>query len=144
VELALACHEPEAVALLRSHGWQVLDGLALSRDLHRYRDYIHAAGGEFTVAKEQYVHWRSGWFSDRSACYLAAGKPVITQDTGFDRVLPTGLGLFAFTTMDDVLGAMEALARDYSGHARAARQIASEYFQAERVLDELLASVSAG
>jgi hypothetical protein len=139
VELALACHEPEAVALLRSHGWQVLDGLTLSRDLHRYRDYIQAAAGEFTVAKEQYVQWRTGWFSDRSACYLAAGKPVITQDTGFDRILPTGLGLFAFTTMDDVLGAMDALARDYPGHARAARKIAGEYFQAERVLDDLLA-----
>jgi hypothetical protein len=139
VELALACHEPEAVALLRSHGWQVLDGLTLSRDLHRYRDYIHAAAGEFTVAKEQYVQWRTGWFSDRSACYLAAGRPVITQDTGFDRILPTGLGLFAFTTMDDVLGAMDALARDYRGHARAARKIAGEYFQAERVLDDLLA-----
>ena len=139
VELALACHEPEAVALLRSHGWQVLDGLTLSRDLHRYRDYIQAAAGEFTVAKEQYVQWRTGWSSDRSACYLAAGRPVITQDTGFDRILPTGLGLFAFTTMDDVLGAMDALARDYRGHARAARKIAGEYFQAERVLDDLLA-----
>lgn len=143
VELALACHEPEAVALLRAHGWQVLDGLAMSRDLHRYRDYIHAAGGEFTVAKEQYVQWRTGWFSDRSACYLAAGKPVITQDTGFDRILPTGLGLFAFTTMDDVLGAMDALARDYPAHARAARKMAGEYFQAERVLDELLAGAGA-
>jgi hypothetical protein len=139
VELALACHEPEAVTLLRSHGWQVLDGLALSRDLHRYRDYIQSAAGEFTVAKEQYVQWRTGWFSDRSACYLAAGRPVITQDTGFDQILPTGLGLFAFTTMDDVLGAMDALARDYPGHARAARKIAGEYFQAERVLDDLLA-----
>jgi hypothetical protein len=139
VELALACHEPEAVTLLRSHGWQVLDGLALSRDLHRYRDYIQSAAGEFTVAKEQYVQWRTGWFSDRSACYLAAGRPVITQDTGFDQILPTGLGLFAFTTMDDVLGAMDALARDYPGHARAARTIAGEYFQAERVLDDLLA-----
>jgi hypothetical protein len=138
VELALACHEPEAVTLLRSHGWQVLDGLALSRDLHRYRDYIQSAAGEFTVAKEQYVQWRTGWFSDRSACYLAAGRPVITQDTGFDQILPTGLGLFAFTTMDDVLGAMDALARDYPGHARAARTIAGEYFQAERVLDDLL------
>jgi len=139
VELALACHEPEAVTLLRSHGWQVLDGLALSRDLHRYRDYIQSAAGEFTVAKEQYVQWRTGWFSDRSACYLAAGRPVITQDTGFDQILPTRLGLFAFTTMDDVLGAMDALARDYPGHARAARTIAGEYFQAERVLDDLLA-----
>jgi len=139
VELALACHEPEAVTLLRSHGWRVLDGLALSRDLHRYRDYIQSAAGEFTVAKEQYVQWRTGWFSDRSACYLAAGRPVITQDTGFDQILPTGLGLFAFTTMDDVLGAMDALARDYPGHARAARTIAGEYFQAERVLDDLLA-----
>jgi hypothetical protein len=127
--------------LLRSHGWRVLDGLALSLYLHRHRDYIHAAGtlrgGEFTVAREQYVQWRTGWFSDRSACYLAAAKPVIARDTGFDRILPTGEGLFAFTTMDDVLGAVDAVVRDYPRHARAARGIAREYFEAERVLDEL-------
>ena len=143
LELALACHDPEVIALLRSHGWRVLDGLALSLDLHRYRDYIHAAGGEFTVAREQYVQWRTGWFSDRSACYLAAAKPVITQDTGFARILPTGEGLFAFTTMDDVLGAVDAVVRDYPRHAWAARGIAREYFEAERVLDELLVGAGA-
>lgn len=143
LELALACRDPEPIALLRSHGWQVLDGLALSLDLHRYRDYIHAAGGEFTVAREQYVQWRTGWFSDRSACYLAAGKPVITQDTGFDRVLPTGEGLFAFTTADDVLEAMDTVVHSYPRHARAARGIARDYFQAERVLDDLLVAAGA-
>src|SRR5262249_44672231 len=102
-------------------------------------DYILGSAGEFTVAKDQNIRLRSGWFSDRSACYLAAGKPVITQDTGFGNVLPTGRGLFAFRTMDDVLAALGALAGDYAGHCRAARDIAAEYFAAEKVLGRLAA-----
>jgi hypothetical protein len=108
-------------------------------DILPYRDYIRGSGAEFTVAKEQYVAPCSGWFSDRGASYLAAGKPVITQDTGFGRVLPTGRGLFAFCTVDDVLRAIEAIAADYDTHARAAREIAAEHFAAEIVLARLLA-----
>ena len=95
--------------------------------------------GEFTVARDQYVRPKTGWFSDRTACYLAAGRPVITQDTGFGKFLPTGRGLFAFTTMDDVLAAIDAIESDYEGHSKAAQEIADEYFGAERVVESLLA-----
>jgi len=97
--------------------------------------------GEFTVAKDQNVRMRSGWFSDRSACYLAAGRPVVTQDTGFGNILPTGEGLFAFNTMDQILAAFDAIRSDYSRHSRAARAIAQEYFRAETVLSRLLADL---
>jgi hypothetical protein len=94
--------------------------------------------GEFTVAKEQYVRLHTGWFSDRSACYLAAGRPVITQDTGFGKYLPTGRGLFSFTTMEEILAALDAVNSDYERHARAARAIAEEYFAADAVVGRLL------
>jgi hypothetical protein len=137
-ELALAAVDEAALARLADHGWRVVDAVALSRDLGPYRDYVWASSAEFTVAKEQNVRLRSGWFSDRSACYLAAGKPVVTEDTGFDRVLPTGRGLFAFRTVEDVLGAVEAIAGDQARHAAAAREIAHAHFAAERVLGGLL------
>ena len=85
---------------------------------------------------------RSGWFSERSACYLAAGRPVITQDTGFGSVLPTGEGLFSFTTRDEVLAAFDAIATDYNRHSKAARSIADEYFRADVVLTRLLADLN--
>jgi hypothetical protein len=137
-ELALACDDAETLRLLAGHGWRVVDALALSKDALPYRDYILGSRGEFTVAKDQNVRLRSGWFSDRSACYLAAGKPVITQDTGFGNVLPTGRGLFAFRTMSDVLAAIDAIESDYEGHGRAARGVAAEYFNAEKVVGSLL------
>lgn len=142
LELALACDEADALAGLRAHGWRVVDALPLTRDLDPYRDYIQQSRGEFTVAKDQNVRLSSGWFSGRSACYLAAGKPVITQDTGFDRVVPTGRGLFAFRTPDEAVAALDAVARDYDGHRRAAREIAAEYFDAGRVLRRLLDEAS--
>ncbi|HWP76273.1 MAG TPA: hypothetical protein VNU03_17255, partial [Methylomirabilota bacterium] len=108
-------------------------------DNARYRDYILASRGEFTVAKDQNVRLRSGWFSDRSACYLAAGRPVVTQDTAFGKFVPTGEGLFAFTSLDDILAALEAINSDYARHARAAREIAEAYFKAETVLARLVA-----
>ena len=81
---------------------------------------------------------RSGWFSERSAAYLAAGRPVITQDTGFSNYLPTGEGLFAFSTMDDILAAIDAVNSDYERHSLAALEISREYFHADRVLPRLL------
>jgi hypothetical protein len=97
--------------------------------------------GEFTVAKDQYARLRSGWFSDRSACYLAAGHPVVTQDTGFGNFIPTGEGLFAFETLDDILTDFEAIHSDYERHSRMARAIAEEYLKAETVLARLLNDV---
>lgn len=138
LELALACDDQEVLRMLAEHGWHLADALELSRDIFPYRDFILGSKGEFTVAKDQNIRLRSGWFSDRSACYLAAGHPVITQDTAFGNVLPTGEGLFAFRSMDDVLAALDAINSDYERHSRAAAAIATEYFQAERVLSSVL------
>ena len=140
-ELALASIDDEDRALLREHGWRLRDVRALSNDLDTYRDYLAGSRAEFTVAKDQNVRLRTGWFSDRSATYLAAGRPVITQDTGFGVALPTGEGLFAFSTLDDVIAAVEQVEADYGRHARAASEIAHEYFDAEKVLGRLLDGV---
>ena len=141
LELALACEDPEVIRLLTSCGWRIADAIALSKDLSPYRDYILSSRGEFTVAKDQNVRLRSGWFSDRSACYLAAGRPVITQDTGFGNILPTGRGLFAFRTMDQILDAFDQINANDHAHVQAAREIAGEYFAAERVLTTLMEDV---
>jgi hypothetical protein len=124
--------------LLESHGWRLVDARPLTVSPWPYRDYVQASRGEFTVARDLNVRLGSGWFSERSACYLAAGRPVITQDTGFGTRLPTGEGLFAFTTMDEIVAAFEAIESDHGRHSRAAQAIAEEYFRAETVLARLL------
>ena len=129
---------PDVCRMLTANGWRLADAHSFTTDPWKYRDYLVASRGEFTVAKDQNVRLRSGWFSERSACYLAAGRPVVTQDTGFGTVLPTGQGLFAFHTMDDILAAFDSIGSDYSRHSRAAREIAEEYFAAEKVLARLL------
>jgi hypothetical protein len=128
---------------LQDGGWRIADGPALSIDPFTYRDYIAASRAEFTVAREFNVLSRSGWFGERSACYLAAGRPVVTQDTGFSDVLPTGEGLFGFTTVDEAVEAVRAINADYDRHARAARAIAHDWFRAEVVLPKLLADLGA-
>lgn len=138
LELALACGDRQALAELQRHGWRVRDALPLSGDILPYRDYLIASDGEFSVAKDQNVRLRSGWFSDRSACYLAAGRPVVVQDTAFNRVLPVGEGLFAFRTEEEARVALATVAGDYRRHAEAARAIASQYFDAPKVLAALL------
>ena len=110
----------------------------ISTDLDAYRSYVQQSRGEFTVAKDQNIRLRSGWFSERSAQYLAAGRPVITQETGFSNALPTGRGLFAFSTMDDILAAVDAVNSDYPRHCRAAAEIAREYFNYDKVLGQLM------
>ncbi len=128
----------EERCLLAENGWQLTDAHAFSVDPWAYRDYIRSSRGEFTVAKDQNVRLKSGWFSERSACYLAAGRPVIAQDTGFGKVLPRGEGLFTFTTMDEILAALDCINSDYKRHSTAALGIAQEYFRAETVLAKLL------
>jgi hypothetical protein len=130
----------DARALLESNGWR-LTGAGFTTDPWTYRDYVRDSRGEFTVARDLNVRLKSGWFSERSACYLAAGRPVVTQDTGFETVLPTGEGLFAFNTMDDILTAFDAIQTNYARHSRTARAIAADYFQAETVLAKLLADL---
>jgi hypothetical protein len=138
LEIALGGAPGEAVDMLVGEGWRVVPSIA---DPDEYRDYILRSGGEFTAAKEQYVAPRSGWFSDRSATYLAAGRPVVTQDTGFGKFVPTGEGLFAFASVDEAAAAIDAIATDYDRHSAAAREIAREYFDAERVLGRILQAV---
>jgi hypothetical protein len=104
--------------------------------------YIQQSKGEFTVAKDQYVRLNTGWFSDRSACYLAAGRPVITQETGFTRHYGGKLGLFAFTTMEEITETVKMINADYKAHCKAAFEIAKEYFEAEKVLASLLERAS--
>jgi hypothetical protein len=138
IELALGSVDEESTQLLVSHGWQVIDASPVGTDMLPFRDYIFGSDGEFTVAKDQYVRLRTGWFSDRSAYYLAASKPVITQDTGFGKILPTGEGLFSFNSMEEIIAAFEAIQSDYKRHSRAARAIAEEYFRAETVLAKFI------
>jgi hypothetical protein len=140
-ELALSSCAPEDREMLAAQGWGVRDGLEVSTSIDRYRDYVGASRGEFTVAKDQNVRLRSGWFSERSACYLGAGRPVITQDTGFSKFVPTGAGLFAFNSMEEIVAAFDAINSDYQKHSRAARAIAEEYFRAETVLAKVLQDI---
>jgi hypothetical protein len=136
--LALAIDDPAAVQMLEGYGWSVEDAYQVSETLESYREYIWGSRGELTVAKDMNVRLRSGWFSERSACYLAAGKPVITQETGFSKSIPTGLGLCAFQRLDDIPPAVEAINSDYARHSQAAKDIAAEYFDAEKLLRQVM------
>ncbi len=124
---------------LAAAGYRIADPLAMSLDIFgAYPSYIRGSRGEVTVAKDQNVRLRSGWFSERDACYLASGKPVVAQDTGFGRLFPTGAGLFAFSTASEAAAAIEAINSDYRRHCEAARAIAVEHFDAPRVGARLL------
>jgi hypothetical protein len=140
LELAAVGMSREQEAGLRARGWRITSATALN-DPAAYRDYIRASLGEFTAAKEQYVIPRSGWFSDRSVCYLAAGRPVVTQETGFSRHVPTGEGLFAVSDLDQAADAVEQIAADPERHARAAAAVAREHFEADRVISEIAEQV---
>lgn len=124
--------------LLEHTGWHVVDPQSACAGLEFYRQYILASRGEWSVAKNGYVVGRPGWFSCRSACYLAAGRPVIVQDTGFQDILPTGLGLLTFATTDEAVAAFRAVESDHERHARAAREIAAAYFDSDHVLADLV------
>jgi hypothetical protein len=138
LELALAgCNDSDR-RMLEHHGWRIRDAAEVSDDVDTYRAYIATSRAEFTVAKDQNVRLRSGWFSDRSAAYLAAGRPVVTQDTGFGNILPTGRGLFGFSTIDEAVAAVDAINSDYQHHSRAAGELARAYFDSDLVLTRLL------
>ncbi len=141
-ELALAKFDDSDQRLLESHGWRVCSA-DFSCDLDAYRHYICRSRGEFTVAKDQNVRLRSGWFSERSAQYLAAGRPVITQETGFSNVLPTGRGLFGFSTTDEIVAAVEEVNKNYETHCRQAAELARDYFNYDVVLKPLLQELGA-
>jgi hypothetical protein len=125
----------------RKLGWSVVESQAISRTAEDYRQYLQRSRGELSVAKNVYVATRSGWFSCRSVCYLAAGLPAVVQDTGYSDLIPIGEGLFAFTNLDEAADSLAAVERDYTRHQQAARALAKQYFASEVVLGDLLRRV---
>jgi hypothetical protein len=125
-------------SLLIQNGWQVIDAMAVCHDIDSYRTYIESSKAEWSVAKNGYVLGQPGWFSCRSACYLAAGRPVVLQDTGFSRILPAGEGILPFKTVDEAVTAIEEVMGNYDRHAKTARAIAEDYFDSDKVLSRLI------
>jgi hypothetical protein len=141
-ELAMMPDDEADRELLLANGWRLTSPIPMSLDVFgAYPEFFRRSRAEFTVAKDQNVRLRSGWFSERDVCYLASGKPVVAQDTGFSNVLPTGEGLFAFAGVDEAAAAIEEINRDYPRHCRAAREIAEEYFDGRKVAARLLDSL---
>jgi hypothetical protein len=140
LELALAIDPGETadLELLAGHGWSLLDPQVVAGTPDAYGRFVRGSWAEFGLAKHGYVASRCGWFSDRSACYLASGRPVVALDTGFPRFLPTGEGLFAAASVDEIVAAVEQIAGNYDRHAKAAAELAREHFDSDRVLRRLL------
>jgi glycosyltransferase involved in cell wall biosynthesis len=127
--------------MLRRNGWALVDPAVAAADPWGYRKYVRGSKAELMIAKNMYVRSRSGWFSDRSVCYLASGRPVLAQETGFSELYPTGEGLLAFGELDEAAEGAERIARDYERHARAARALAERHFESSRVIGRLLAKL---
>ena len=123
---------------LREHGWQLRDPLEVTRDPWTYQRYIQESSAEFSVSKQGYVISNSGWFSERSACYLASGRPVVVEDTGFGNAIEVGRGILSFRDAKDAVDAVESVVADYDVHCKQARGLVQEYFDSARVLGRLL------
>jgi hypothetical protein len=142
--LAIDSAECADLAALERGGWSLVDPAIVAGTPDSYRDFVRGSRGELSIAKSGYVASRCGWFSDRSACYLASGRPVVAQDTGFDRCLPTGDGLLTFTTPAEAVVALERVDADYALHAAAARRIATDELDSAVVLGALLDHAGVG
>lgn len=129
-------------SLLEHFGWRVLDAAEAVGDFERYREFVRSSRAEWSVAKNGYVRGRSGWFSGRSACYLAAGRPVVVQDTGLGSALPVGRGVVTFSNLEQAIAGIREVEADYALHARAALEIASAYFDSGKVLTRLLSEAT--
>src|SRR5437667_3661950 len=140
LELALANIDEADRARLFSHGWRLRDPYIATKSAGSYRRYVLGAKREFSVEKDCYVRLNSGWFSDRTVCFLAAGRPCVVQDTGFTSRVPTGLGLLAWRTVEEAADALDRVAKDYARHARAARALATEFFEARVLLPQIMRS----
>lgn len=142
LEVALKAYrnDDEGIRLLAANGWHLAQAGAIA-ELSSYQRYIARSRGEIGIAQNAYVQGRSGWFSDRSAHYLASGKPVLAQSTGFERCLPTGEGLVTFSTMEEAVAGIERINRDYEAHCRAARAFAEERLDYRRVLPTMLETI---
>lgn len=138
LHLAMESMPQDARQMFESRGWSLGDAESASRTCESFADFVRTSAGELTVVKQIYNAIPSGWFSDRSACYLASGRPVVMQTTGFASWLPTGQGVFAFEDTEDAAGSLARIHADYSAQSRAARCLAETYFDARKVLSELL------
>jgi hypothetical protein len=138
VALTIGQHDYEDLGLLLRNDWVVRDPYLYAGDLESYREFIRFSRAELSVAKSGYVKSQCGWFSDRTACYLASGRPAVVQSTGFEEGLPAGHGLLTFTTVEEAVAAVETIERDYRGHAAAARRFAEERLDAHLVLASIL------
>lgn len=141
--LAISAEERHDLAALRKHGWRLIASEAAAGTPARYQRFVRGSRAELGLAKEGYVASRCGWFSDRSACYLASGRPVLAQETGLDGAVPVGAGLLTFGSLDEALDRIHELRRDYAPHAAAARALAEEYLDSDRVLTRLVDLVGA-
>jgi len=142
-ELALAIHagDDRDRETLESAGWRINDPLQAAATPARFWRFVQASGAEFSAAQSVYVETRSGWFSDRSTRYLASGKPVLVQDTGFSRYLPTGKGIVSFSTLDEAIAGARSIANDYAAHCEAARRIAEQCFDSKNILGRLIEEI---
>jgi hypothetical protein len=139
LELALSGDGPSDE--LRRHGWRVRSAASVSSSPREYQRYIEASGAEFSVAKDIYTTTRSGWFSERTACYLASGRPAVVQNTGFTKYLPQGSGLHAFCDPDEAVDAIRSVQANFEDECREAKRIAERYFDAATVLTDLLTAL---
>jgi hypothetical protein len=138
VAMGMGPGKKRPTAMLQSTGWQIIEPSTYLPDPWTYHDYLLTSKGEWSIAKEGYVKSHSGWFSCRSACYLALGRPCVLQDTGWSQIIPAGEGLHAFTNLEEAVAGVEAVAGDFTRHSQAARRLAEDWFDARKVLAALL------
>lgn len=139
IALQIDAADSADVDLLRKHGWRLVDPSKVASTPHSFRQYVQASAAEFSVAQGIYVDTACGWFSDRTTRYLASGRPAVVQDSGFSPTIPTDEGLIAFQSLDEAVAGVESIAADYDRHSRAARAIAEDYFDSDKVLGHMLA-----
>ena len=138
VALDIASVETRDLDLLKSNAWSLAEPAVIAADPWVYREYIQRSAAEFMATKGMYVHTHSGWFSERSICYLASGRPVLAQDTGLGKLYPTGKGLVLFSTLDEAAAGVQEILGNHAAHSKAARELAEEYFHSDKVLGDLL------
>jgi hypothetical protein len=140
IELALGS-DSASLAGLQEKGWKIIDPIKPTRTFETYQQFIQQSKGEWSIAKQGYVVTNSGWFSERSACYLASGKPVVVQGTGFAENIATGKGLFSFNTLQEAIESFEIINKDYHFHCLEARKLAEAAFDSRKVLGQLLLQI---
>lgn len=138
LELALWILDEDERRLMEDHGWRIRNSGEVAGTPESYRDYIQRSRGEFSCAKPSCMKWQNAWISDRTLCYLASGRPVVVQDTGPSAILPNGLGMFRFSTIDEAVEALAKVNEDYPRHRRAARELAESHFDGRRIVAGLL------